>query len=47
MKQMLETPLPELGRQPEICSGCICNRQKCGYCWVEKNLWEVRQTRTG
>lgn len=41
VKNILDTPLEELGKQPILWSGCTCNRIKCKNCWVQKNLWEV------
>lgn len=43
LAQVLHTPLPELGQQPGIWSGCVCDHRKCGRCWVEKNMWEAGQ----
>jgi len=39
----MHTPLAELGRRSEIWTGCMCNREKCQSCWVEKNLWEANE----
>lgn len=43
LEQMIYTPLRELGKFPSIWSGCACDRKKCERCWVEKNLWEVKE----
>ena len=44
LERIIRTPLQELGKQPEIWSGCICDHRKCERCWVEKNLWEAKHT---
>ena len=44
LEQIINTPLYELGKLPPIWSCCSCNRQKCNQCWVEKNLWEAKDT---
>lgn len=44
LEQIINTPLCELGKLPSIWSCCSCNRQKCNQCWVEKNLWEAKDT---
>lgn len=44
LNEIIQTPLCELGKLPSFWSGCHCNHQKCSYCWMEKNLWEVRRT---
>ena len=45
LEQIIHTPLHELGKLPSIWSCCSCNRKKCEQCWVEKNLWEAKDTR--
>ena len=40
----MRTPLAELGRRGEIWQGCLCNREKCENCWVEKNVWQANET---
>lgn len=42
LQKFLETPLPELGRDPIIWKGCTCDRKHCPACWVKKNLWEAK-----
>lgn len=37
------TPLVELGKEKMIWEGCTCERDNCDVCWVEKNLWEVKE----
>ena len=37
-------PLPELGAQPEMWKRCICPRDRCESCWIQKNLWEARES---
>lgn len=43
---IMNTPLSELGKKEWIWRSCICKRNKCEHCWVEKNLWEAKE-RTG
>ncbi len=43
LKQIINTPLCELGKLPSIWSCCSCDRKKCERCWVEKNLWEAKE----
>lgn len=43
LRPLLETDLTELGKQPFVWQGCICQRKHCPTCWVEKNLWEAKQ----
>lgn len=40
---LMRTPLAELGRRRETWAGCLCNREKCENCWVEKNLWQANE----
>ncbi len=42
VRDLLNAPLAELGRDPSIWMHCHCTRQKCATCWVEKNVWEAR-----
>ena len=42
LQQFLETPLPELGRDPKIWKCCHCDHSLCPRCWVEKNVWEAK-----
>lgn len=44
LERIIYTPLCELGKLPSIWSCCSCNRKKCEQCWVEKNLWEAKDT---
>lgn len=44
LEQIINTPLCELGKLPSIWSSCSCDRKKCELCWVEKNLWEAKDT---
>lgn len=37
------TPLLELGGRSWVWEGCMCPRDCCEACWVQKNLWEARQ----
>ena len=41
LQKFLETPLPELGRDPKIWKCCHCDHSLCPRCWVEKNVWEA------
>ena len=41
---IINTPLAELGTRKEIWQGCTCQRNKCNTCWVQKNLWEAKET---
>jgi hypothetical protein len=38
---VINTPLSELGKHPCVWDGCLCERNKCSACWVEKNYWEA------
>lgn len=38
---VINAPLSELGKQPDVWEKCHCNRDKCPVCWVEKNCWEA------
>ena len=42
LQKFLETPLPELGRDPKIWKCCHCDHSLCPRCWVEKNVWEAK-----
>jgi hypothetical protein len=42
LQKFLETPLPELGRDPKIWKCCHCDHLLCPRCWVEKNVWEAK-----
>ena len=42
LQKFLETPLPELGRDPKIWKCCHCDHFLCPRCWVEKNVWEAK-----
>lgn len=42
LTRIINTPLKELGKSPAIWACCSCNLQKCKWCWVEKNLWDVK-----
>ena len=44
---IISTPLAELGKQKYIWRGCTCPRTKCDTCWVQKNLWEAKETKWG
>lgn len=44
LRPLMETDLAELGKQPFIWKSCICRRKRCPTCWVEKNLWEAKET---
>lgn len=43
LEHIVNTPLHELGKSPSVWSCCSCDRHKCEQCWVEKNLWEVKE----
>lgn len=36
-------PLAQLGAQPQMWANCICPRDCCESCWIQKNLWEARK----
>ncbi|MBR2971025.1 MAG: DUF4304 domain-containing protein [Clostridia bacterium] len=40
---IMNTPLSELGGKNYIWQGCICKRDRCPTCWVQKNLWEANE----
>ena len=42
IRPILQTPLSELGKESRTWAGCLCQRDRCEGCWVEKNLWEAR-----
>lgn len=43
IRPILQTPFSELGKEPHIWAGCLCRRDRCEACWVEKNLWEAKE----
>jgi hypothetical protein len=43
IRPFLQTPFSELGKEPRIWAGCLCYRDRCKTCWVEKNLWKVKE----
>ncbi len=43
LQRIIRTPLEELGREPYFWAGCMCSRDKCENCWMEKNLWEAKE----
>lgn len=43
IRPILQTPFSELGKEPHIWAGCLCQRDRCEACWVEKNLWEAKE----
>lgn len=43
---IINTPLKDLGKMQFIWEGCLCDRERCEMCWVEKNLWESNGTET-
>ena len=43
LRPILQTPFSELGEEPHIWEGCLCRRDRCEACWVEKNLWEAKE----
>lgn len=42
LRPILQTPLSELGKDSCVWAGCLCQRDRCEACWVEKNLWEAK-----
>ena len=42
LEKIIVTPLEALGQMPRYWSGCHCNHEKCGSCWMQKNLWEAK-----
>lgn len=38
------TELSVLGKYEWIWKNCACNRKRCDFCWVEKNLWEAKES---
>ena len=42
LEKIIGTPLEALGQMPRYWSGCHCNHEKCGSCWMQKNLWEAK-----
>ena len=43
IQPILQTPFSELGKESRIWAGCLCQRDRCEACWVEKNLWEAKE----
>ena len=43
IQPILQTPFSELGKESRIWTGCLCPRDRCEACWVEKNLWEAKK----
>ncbi|MBO5510493.1 MAG: DUF4304 domain-containing protein [Clostridia bacterium] len=43
LRPILQTPRSELGKDSRIWTGCLCQRDRCEACWVEKNLWEAKE----
>lgn len=41
---IMRMSLSELGQQRFIWNGCICPRDCCESCWVQKNLWEAKES---
>lgn len=44
LENIINTSLYDLGKLPAIWSCCSCDRKKCERCWVEKNLWEAKNS---
>lgn len=44
LEQIIHTPLCELGKLPSVWSHCTCDRKKCEACWVQKNVWEAKES---
>ena len=44
LEQIIHTPLWELGKLPSVWPHCTCDRKICEVCWVEKNLWEAKES---
>jgi len=43
LREIINTPLNDLGKITTYCLGCYCKRDKCESCWMEKNLWDFRE----
>jgi len=43
LRPILQTPLSELGKDSRVWAGCLCQRDRCEACWVEKNLWDAKE----
>lgn len=41
---LMNTPYATLGADPALWQHCNCQRTHCDGCWVQKNLWEARET---
>lgn len=41
LQWLIDTPLPELGANPDVWAHCACYRKSCESCWVQKNMWEA------
>ena len=44
LRWLIDTPYDILGADPNVWEKCFCQRNRCQHCWVQKNLWETRQT---
>lgn len=42
IEPVLNTPFEQLGKERWLQENCICQRTKCSECWVEKNIWELK-----
>ena len=43
IRPILQTPRSELDKDFRVWEGCLCQRNRCETCWVEKNLWEAKE----
>lgn len=41
---LMNTPYDTLGAAPALWQHCNCQRTHCTPCWVQKNLWEARES---
>lgn len=41
---ILDTSIEMLGKQKWVWEHCMCSRKHCDVCWVEKNMWEAKES---
>lgn len=42
LRPFLDCGIAQMGKEPNVWSHCVCSRNRCSFCWVEKNLWEAK-----
>ena len=46
LTEIIRTPLDTLGKNPSYWPKCRCDRKKCSFCWMEKNLSDLTEEKT-